>query len=621
LCDLAFLLKDCLRVRSPGKKHLVWLLVKEGKFKINHDITQAKYNMTDHTNQILKHWVLLLIVAVPLFSLGLSNHGIWSADEPRVAEIGREMATTGNWCVPTLNQKPFLEEPPLYYQSLALAFKVFGKASDKVVRIPSALFAFAGVMVTFFISNFLFGPRVALLSGIILATTGEYFRVAHWVIVDGALTFFVISAMGLFISGYLSESKSKKFLCYILLYLSCILAFFTKGFIGIVIPGLSIFVFLMAERNLKEIFNMRLWLGILLSIIMVLPWFITLWHEGGTEYLNVFLLHNHLQRFLPASMAGIISGSASGHHQPFYYYITQFPSSFLPWSILLIPALSDALSKTGKYHGLLEKGRLFAKCWFFAGMIFLSVASTKRALYLLPIFAPIAMLTALYIDDTLGSQPLNRMGRTFIWMFGILLLAIGLSLTPIYFNFKRVYLSDTPAHLSILVVVISILVTALSLAAIWYLLRRNMKRYWISVHISIVLALVFILVAILPVLDRHKSFVPFCQQVMAAVPTDQPLHAYQPDETLRGAVPFYTGRYVIEMEDIRSVATILQKKESVFIIIRDKREKLEKELLATDKLSILLKQEMGLDRALVLLSNKAQSTLTIPYPFKKRPAR
>jgi 4-amino-4-deoxy-L-arabinose transferase-like glycosyltransferase len=554
---------------------------------------------------------------VPLFSLGLSNHGIWSADEPRVAEIGREMATTGNWAVPTLNQKPFLEEPPLYYGSLALVFKVFGGASDRVARIPSAFFAFAGVMAAFFVANFLFGPRVGLFSAIILATAGEYFRVAHWVIVDGALTFFIISAMGLFIAGYLSESNRKKFLCYVLLYLSCILAFFTKGFIGIVIPGLSILVFLISERNLKEILKMRLWLGILIFITTVLPWFITLWHEGGTEYLNVFLLHNHLQRFLPASMAEIISGSSSGHHRPFYYYITQFPIAFLPWSLVLVPVLYHTFSKTGKVYGLSEKGLLFAKCWFFTGIIFLSLASTKRALYLLPIFAPIAMLTALYIDHTLGSQPLNRMGKVFIWMFGILLLVTGLGLTPIYFYFKKVYLLDTPNSLSISVLAILILVTALSFAAVWSLLLRNMKRYWVSVHISIVLALTFILVAIFPVLDHYKSFVPFCQQVTARVPADQPLYAYQPDETLRGAVPFYTGRYLIEMEDIGSVATILKEKESVFIIIRDKRENFEKELLATDQLSILVRQEIGLDRTLVLLSNKAQASLTIPYPFKK----
>jgi hypothetical protein len=107
---------------------------------------------------------------------------------------------------------------------------------------------------------------------------------------------------------------------------------------------------------------------------------------------------------------------------------------------------------------------------------------------------------------------------------------------------------------------------------------------------------------------------------MAAVPTDQPLYAYQPDETLRGAVPFYTGRYVIETEDLGNVATILQKKEPFFIMIRDTRAKVEKELLSTGKLYILVKQEMGSGRALVLLSNKEQSTLTIPDPFKKRPA-
>jgi len=578
-------------------------------------------NITGHKNQIVKYLFLLFVVVVPLFCLGLSNHGLWSADEPRVAEIGREMGLSGNWAVPTLNQKPFLEEPPLYYGSLTLAFKVFGGASDKVARIPSALFAFAGVMVVFFIATFLFGPRVALLSALILATTNEYFRVAHWVIVDGALTFFMISAMGLFIVGYLSESNRKKLLCYILLYVSCSLAFFTKGFIGIVIPGLSILVFLITEKNLKEILKMRLWLGILIFIIMVLPWFITLWHQGGTDYLNVFLVDNHLQRFLPASMARSISGSISGHHHPFYYYITRFPISFLPWSILLAPVLYHAFSKTGKLHGPSEKGRLFAKCWFFAGIIFLSVASTKRALYLMPIFTPIAMLNALYIDYTLGSQPLNRIGKVFIWIFNILLLFIGLSATPIYFYFKKAYLSGIPDSLLISVAAISILVTTFSLVALWYLLRGNMRRYWISVHIPIILVLAFTSVAILPILDRHKSFVPFCQEVMAIVPVDQPLYSYKPDETLRGAMPFYTGRYLIETEDFGNVATILQKKEPCFIMIRDIRGKLEKELLSTGKLHILVKQDMGTSRTLVLLSNKAQSTLTIPGPFKKRPSQ
>ena len=142
-----------------------------------------------------------------------------------------------------------------------------------MARLPSAFFALAGVLATFFIANLLFGPRVALFSGLILATAQFYFRIAHWVVVDTTLTFFVISAMGLFIAGYLSASDKKKAFYYVLLYLSCTLAFFTKGFIGIVIPALSILVFLITERNVKEIQKMRLWLGILIFAVMVLPWF------------------------------------------------------------------------------------------------------------------------------------------------------------------------------------------------------------------------------------------------------------------------------------------------------------------------------------------------------------
>ena len=576
--------------------------------------------MDNQKTKALKYFILLLLIVIPLFSLGISNHGLWTADEPRVAEIGREMAETGNWAVPMLNQKPFLEGPPLYYASLALTFKAFG-VSDKVARIPSAFFAFAAVLVVFFMTNFLFGPRVALFSGLILATTGEYFRVAHWVIVDGALTFFVMSAMGLFIVGYLSENNRNKFLCYVLFYVACTFAFYTKGFIGIVIPGLSILAFLVIERNFREIITMRLWLGLLIFLVMTLPWFIALWQQAGTEYLKVFFVHNHLQRFLPGAFAGKISGSASGHHNPFYYYVINFPNAFLPWSILLIPVFIHIFSKSDKLDAanvLSIKGTLFAKCWFFAGIIFLSVASTKRALYLMPIFAPIAMLTASYIDSTLTSpQSLNRFGKIFMWIFNIVLLAIGLALTPAYFYLKETFFSDTSAAFFLSLLVVSLLAIATALAGTVYLKRQNLKRYWISINISIIIVLLFTITAILPIVDTQKSFVPFCQQITTSVPANEPLHAYQPDETLRGAVPFYTGRYVIETEELASVEKILQEEKPFYIIIRDKRGETEKELLSTGKLSVLVKHMMGTDRALVLLSNKpAKSTSTIDDTFK-----
>ena len=552
--------------------------------------------------------VLLLLIVIPLFSLGLANHGLWSADEPRVAEIGREMALTGNWVVPTLNQKPFLEEPPLYYGALAITFKAFG-VSDKVARIPSAFFAFAGILVIFFMANFLFGSGIALFSALILATTGEYFRVAHTVIVDSALTFFIVSSMGLFIVGYLSDNNRKKLLFYILMYVSCSLAFFTKGFIGIVIPGLGILVFLVADRNIKEINKMRLWLGALIFLFMTLPWFIALWHQGGKEYLDVFLVHNHLQRFLPGSLAGSILGEASGHHHPFYYYLTEFPIGFLPWGILLIPVVFRAFSKSDGSRTPAEKGRLFAKCWFFAGITFLSIASTKRTLYLMPIFAPIAMLTALYIASTLAAQPLNRIGKVFLWIFAIVLLVIGAGTTPAYIYIKESYTLGASAGLFVSVVSLALLMMASSLIAIRYLWHGNLKKYWITINVPIIAGLVFALVALVPIVDRHKSFVPFCKEVMAAVPHGKLFFAYKPDETLRGAIPFYTGRYLFEINDLSSIEDIAQREESFFVMTRDKKHKAENELLSTGRLSIVFQNKMGTDRILTLFSNNAAKAL------------
>jgi 4-amino-4-deoxy-L-arabinose transferase-like glycosyltransferase len=188
--------------------------------------------MSTRNNQVVLFAALLCAVVIPLLSLGLSNHGLWSADEPRVAEIGREMALTGNWAVPMLDQKPFLEEPPLYYASLAAVFRAAGNATDRIVRIPSALFALGGVIALFFLDTMLFGPRIGFVGALILATGAEYFRVAHWVIVDSALACFIITALTLFMAGYLAESKGKKLLFYVLCYVSCGFAFYVKGFIG-----------------------------------------------------------------------------------------------------------------------------------------------------------------------------------------------------------------------------------------------------------------------------------------------------------------------------------------------------------------------------------------------------
>lgn len=546
--------------------------------------------MTDRDNTFRFYLLLLFVAVIPLFALGLSNHGVWTADEPRVAEIGREMALSKNFAVPTLDQRPFLEEPPLYYAAIAAVFDAFGGPSDKTVRIPSAVFALCGALGLFFLGNLLFGPRTGFISAFILATCGEYFRVAHWVIVDSALTCFVILALTFFMAAYLSERRGRRYLFCTLCYLSCTLAFYAKGLIGIAIPALAVLSFVLFDRNIKEILRMRLWLGIVLFLVLTLPWFLALSHQGGTTFLKVFLVHNHLERF---------AGGSTGHSQPFYYYLAQFPGGYLPWSILLVPVFYWSFRRQGRPQGTQGKGILFAKCWFISGFLFLSAASTKRVLYLMPIFAPIALLTASYIEASLTRKDLKSFEKAFALLFGIVVFLVGLAVIPLLFYASKKYGFGLPVKEVCWTVCLALVSIVLSLTA-FVKYRTGTGRFWTFSAASVFSLLLLGLIVVMPVLDHFKSFVPFCDAIKAAAPGTTVIYGFQPDETLRGAVPFYTGRFLKEIETPAELREALKGDEASIVVIRDKRGQLKRDLLSTGKLSILGEYGMDKDRDLAI---------------------
>jgi 4-amino-4-deoxy-L-arabinose transferase-like glycosyltransferase len=76
---------------------------------------------------------------VPIF--GGDGLGLVGADEPRYAQIAREMLGRHDYITPILYGKPWLEKPALYYWRAMFSFKEFG-VHDWSARLPSASFAF-----------------------------------------------------------------------------------------------------------------------------------------------------------------------------------------------------------------------------------------------------------------------------------------------------------------------------------------------------------------------------------------------------------------------------------------------------------------------------------------------
>ena len=70
-----------------------------------------------------------------LFFYGLGAFGLIGADEPRYAQVAREMLDRKDWITPTLGGSPWLEKPPLYYWQAMLSYSVLG-VTDVAARIP-----------------------------------------------------------------------------------------------------------------------------------------------------------------------------------------------------------------------------------------------------------------------------------------------------------------------------------------------------------------------------------------------------------------------------------------------------------------------------------------------------
>jgi len=83
--------------------------------------------MTQATNNQIRTGVLLLMALCGfLFFYGLGAFGLVGADEPRYAQVAREMLDRSDWVTPTLQGMPWLEKPALYYWEAMLSFRIAG---------------------------------------------------------------------------------------------------------------------------------------------------------------------------------------------------------------------------------------------------------------------------------------------------------------------------------------------------------------------------------------------------------------------------------------------------------------------------------------------------------------
>lgn len=327
--------------------------------------------------------------------LGGSVIGLVGADEPRYAQIAREMLARHDFITPVLYGKPWLEKPALYYWRAMFSFKDFG-VHDWSARLPSAEFAFI-LIVLIYLHMRRFRPGGQLDAALITASCAAIVGFARGASTDMQLAApFCIGMLG----WYAWYETDRKFWLFDLYFFGGA-ATLAKGPVAPFLAFCIIFLFA-ALRKEWSLLRRTFWLpGVILYLAMVLPWFIAVQHRNP-QFIRIFFWQHNLERFATDRFR---------HEQVLWYYVPVMALALMPWLALALRSLWDAVQNSidewkvrrnpDRYIGNPRAGDAFPEflvLWALFPVVFFSCSQSKLPGYILPSVPPLTILCGDYLN-------------------------------------------------------------------------------------------------------------------------------------------------------------------------------------------------------------------------------
>jgi len=357
---------------------------------------------------------LLCVFALAILLAYLGTLGAFALaepDEPRYAEIPREMIESGDWVTPRLNYVKYFEKPPLIYWLTAIDFQLFGM-SEFVARLWPAVFALIGIGMAGALGRSMFGPWSGYAAGAVLAATPLYFAFSQILILDMPLTGLMTVALGAFWLAYANARWRAPWVW--LLYAATALAVLTKGPVAPLLIGAIIVAFLVLERDLRALRWALNPVGIGLFCLIAMPWFILVNHRNP-EFVDFFVIKQHVSRFL----------TPDEHREPLWFFVPIVLGGMLPWTAyaLFAPRLL-ARFVVRMATRRVSAATLYCVLWATIIFAFFSLSGSKLATYILPIFCPLAILAARFFERMMvtGRADVLQRGTLTLLVFAVLMI-------------------------------------------------------------------------------------------------------------------------------------------------------------------------------------------------------
>lgn len=346
--------------------------------------------------------VLLFLAATAFYLYGLGDLPLIGPDEPRYAQIAREMFWNRDLITPTLGGHPWFEKPALLYWMMIASYKLFG-VSEWSARLPAAVSGLLTVGAVFYIGQsverraernverrnataqlnglgFWSALAAATTLGIVVFSRAASFDIIVTMTMTWALAFFIISEL---------EETTKARRRYLVgFYIFIGLSLLGKGLIGLVIPLGVVSAYYVFRRRLPERNgSLSLFWGIPLALAVAAGWYAPVIWRHGWPFVDQFFIQHQFARY----------ASDKYHHPaPVYFYLLILIPLSLPWTAFLIDGIGKASRWRWRANNTrgeaVDKLLVLAFAWFLVPLLFFSFSTSKLPGYILPVLPAIALI-------------------------------------------------------------------------------------------------------------------------------------------------------------------------------------------------------------------------------------
>jgi 4-amino-4-deoxy-L-arabinose transferase-like glycosyltransferase len=328
-------------------------------------------------------YALLVAFALAWFACA-GTRDLFNSDEARYAEIAREMVASGDWVTPHLNGYKYLEKPPLQYWATAAAFEAFGMSAWSA-RLWTVVTGFVTVLATLAAGARLFGFAAGAYGALLLAGSLMWFALGHFASLDTGLAAFLSMSVYAFALAQRDGASERARRNWTLAAWACAaLATLSKGLIGIVLPGGTLVLYALWQRDWR-LLGARLHWGAGLAVFLVIaaPWFIAV-SRANPEFARFFFIHEHFERFLTTE---------HGRYQPPWYFVPVLAVGLVPWTLALPGALAAGLRRDALARFQPQR---FLLVWVVVVFGFFSPSDSKLISYVLPLVPATALLAGIW---------------------------------------------------------------------------------------------------------------------------------------------------------------------------------------------------------------------------------